>query len=126
MNKKWKVIYYKTKDGESIVEEFINSRDVKNRLKLSSTIDYLEEVGINLHRSLGDYLKDGIHELRVKLSGDETRTLYFFCFETYIVLTHTFIKRTDKVPEKEINKAKEYRKDFFSRYNINNIKDLLI
>lgn len=126
MESKWNVIYYKTSKGESPVEEFINIRSENNRLKIFSIIDYLEEVGINLPRPYADYLGDGIYELRVKLSGDETRTLYFFCFENYIILTHTFIKTSERVPEKEINRALKYKQDFLSRYNQKNIKELLI
>lgn len=126
MKKEWKVLYYKSKSGECPVEDFINSRSVNNQLKIAPIIDYLEEMGVNLPRPYSDYLRDGIYELRVKLSGDETRTLYFFCFETYIILTHCFLKKTQKVPESEINKALDCKKDFLNRYNQNNIKELLI
>jgi phage-related protein len=126
MKKKWKVLYYKTKIGESFVEEFINSRSINNQLKISSILDYLEENGVILPRPYSDYLRDGIYELRIKLSGEETRTLYFFCFENYIVLTHTFVKTSEKVPESEIDKAIKYRDDFKNRYNKKNIKELLI
>ena len=117
MKKKWKVIYYKTKDGKVPVKEFINSKKQSNRLKLFAIIDYLQEMGVNLPRPYSDYLSDGIYELRVKLSGNEIRTLYFFCYENYIVLTHSFHKKTDKVPENEINKAIEYKIDFLNRFN---------
>lgn len=126
MKKTWKVIYYKTKNGESPVEEFINSRSLSNQLKIAPIIEYLEEKGVNLPRPYADYLRDGIYGLRVKLSGDETRTLYFFCFETYIVLTHSFIKSTQKVPDSEINKALKIKEDFLNRYNKTNIEELLI
>lgn len=126
MKKTWKVIYYKTKTGLSPVEEFIDSRSLNNQLKIAPIIEYLEEKGVNLPRPYADYLRDGIYELRVKLSGEETRTLYFFCFETYIVLTHCFIKTTKKVPESEVNKAIKYRNDFLNRYNKTNIEELLI
>ena len=78
--KKWKVIYYNNENGDSLVEQFINNRSVNNQLKLVSIINYLEEKGVNLPRPYADYLRDGIYELRVKLSGDETRILYFFCY----------------------------------------------
>ncbi len=126
MNKKWKVLYYTSKDGKIPVGEFINSRSVNNQMKIASIIDYLEEKGVNLPRPYSDYLRDGIYELRIKLSGDETRTLYFFCFETYIVLTHCFIKKSDKVPDIEINKAIAYKVDFLKRYDHTKIEDLLI
>ncbi|MFQ5640927.1 MAG: type II toxin-antitoxin system RelE/ParE family toxin [bacterium] len=62
-------------------------------------------------------MEEGIHELRVKLSGEQTRILYFFCFRNLIVLTHAFIKSTDKVPKAEIIKAKKYRDDFLKRFS---------
>lgn len=125
MKKTWKVIYYKTKSGECPVKELIHNRSVDNQQKITTIIDYLQEIGVNLPRPYADYLRDGIYELRVKLSGDETRTLYFFCFDLYIVLTHTFIKTTQKVPESEINKALKIKEDFLKRYTITNIKEAL-
>jgi phage-related protein len=125
MNKKWKVIYYKSKDGSIPVKKFINSRNEGNKLKFATLIDYLQEVGINLPRPYADYIVNEIYELRVKLSGDETRTLYFFCYENFIVLTNIFQKTTDKIPKKEINIAIKYKEDFLKRYNNNNILEAL-
>jgi phage-related protein len=126
MKNKWKVLYYSDRSGKSQVEDFINSRNLNNQVKITAIIDYLEEMGVNLPRPYADYLRDGIYELRVKLSGDETRTLYFFCFESYIVLTHTFLKNTQKVPDNEIKKALKIKVDFLSRFNKVNIEDLII
>lgn len=39
----------------------------------------------------------------------------FFYYEGKIVLTNGFVKRTQKTPSKEINLAKERRKDFKER-----------
>ena len=110
------VIYYETKDGKCPVQEFIDSRNQENQIKILNVIDYLEEHGPNLPRPYADTLEDGIHELRIKLSGEQGRTLYFFCYKRYIVLTHSFIKHEDAVPPKEIKKAVAIRKDFLSRY----------
>jgi phage-related protein len=125
MKKKCKVLYYSSANGECPVKEFINSRNINNQQKITAMIDYLQEIGVNLPRPYADYLRDGFYELRVKLSGDETRTIYFFCFETYIVLTHSFIKTTQKVPDSEFNKALKYKEDFLNRYNKTNIDEVL-
>ena len=74
----------------------------------------LEEQGAQLPRPYADILSDGIHELRVKLSGDQVRILYFFCYQEYIVLTNWFTKNTDKIPIREIEKAKKIRNDFLA------------
>ena len=117
MKNAWCVIYYETLDGKCPVREFIDSRNKENQAKILSVIDYLEERGPNLPRPYADLLVDGIHELRTKLSGDECRTLYFFCFKRYIILTHAFIKHENVVPTKEIKKAIMLRTDFLNRYS---------
>ena len=113
----WRVIYYETKDGKCPVQEFIDSRSKKNQAKILSLISVLEEKGPNLPRPYADILTDGIHELRTKLSGEEGRTLYFFCHKKFIILTHTFLKHEDKVRSEEIERAGKIRKDFLSRFN---------
>ena len=45
------------------------------------------------------------------------RILYFFCYKDYIILTHPFIKRTDKVLRQQIEKAKKCREDFLKRFD---------
>ena len=62
-------------------------------------------------RPYADILEEGIHELRIKLTGTQTRILYFFCYQNIIVLTNVFEKHTDKVPKAEIKLAKESRVD---------------
>ena len=126
MKKEWKVIFYKDDKGECPVEEFLNTLSEKDERKVKFFVEFLEEEGINLRRPQSDYLRDGIHELRIKLSRGGTRTLYFFCFENYIILTHTFYKRTDEVPVNEINRALKCKQDILTRYNKDTIEDLQI
>ena len=119
---KWTIVYYESKDGKCPIEDFINSRSLKNRAKVLSLFEILEEKGPNLPRPYADLLKDGIHELRIKLSGDQIRVLYFFCYKDFIILTHAFNKKTNKVPEKEIKKAIKYRNDFLGRISESQLK----
>jgi len=114
MKNKWTVLYY---ENSCPVQEFIDSRSIANQAKLLSMISYLELHGPDVPRPCADILQDGIHELRTKLSGEQIRTLYFFCYKEYIVLTHSFIKRTEVVPVKEIKRAQSSREDFLKRYN---------
>ena len=117
MSKKWDIIYYETADGQCLIEEFINTRSINNRAKIFNWLAQLETHGPNLPRPYADLLADGIHELRIKLSGDQIRVIYFFCYRDFIILTHAFRKSTDKVPESEIRKASQCRADFMKRYN---------
>jgi phage-related protein len=113
----WHVLYYEKKDGTSPVYDFIESLTQREKAKILNWIELLEQQGPQLPRPYADLLEDGIHELRSKLSGNQIRVLYFFCFREFIVLTHSFIKNTDKIPVTEIAKAKQYRADFLARNN---------
>lgn len=120
--RKWNVLYYESSEGKCPTMDFIDSRNKRNQAKLLSFISLLQEYGPNLPRPYADLLKDGIHELRVKLSGGQVRFLYFFCYRDIIVLTHVFKKTTDKVPETEIRKAKKYRENFLKRFTREELK----
>ena len=47
--------------------------------------------------------------------SDITRVLYFFVAGGEIVLTHGFVKKTQKTPAREIERAKRIREDWRSR-----------
>ena len=57
----------------------------------------------------------GIFELRAKVGTDISRVLYFFYYEGRIVLTHGFIKKTQRTTAGEIEKAKKYRRDYYRK-----------
>ena len=124
MDAAWKIVYYETAEGKCPVEEFINSRSERNQAKILAFLTLLEERGPNLPRPYADVLEDGIHELRIKLSGNQVRILYFFCYREYIVLTHPFTKTTKRVPRSEIKSAKLYREDFLRRFSHQGIQKL--
>ena len=121
MDRKWKIIFYKNAEGKCYVDEFLKTLSEEDVDKMEAQIEVLSKEGINSRKPQTAYLRDDIGELRIMLSRGGTRTLYFFCYRDYIVLTHTFYKRTDKVPDKEIEKALKYKQDFLNRYDKENI-----
>jgi phage-related protein len=76
----------------------------------------LEEQGHQLKRPYADFLRDKIYELRFKISNKQVRILYFFTHDKKIILTNAFIKKTDKVPENEIERAIHCRRDYFVKH----------
>jgi phage-related protein len=99
--------------------EFLDKLDEKSR----------DKVIYNIHKAL--VVQD--KELFKKLSGEiwEFRTLYnknyfrLFTFwdksekiDTVVISTHGIIKKTDKVPKSEIEKAERIRKVYFERKSI--------
>jgi phage-related protein len=58
---------------------------------------------------------EGIWECRVQFSSNIYRIFCFFGDGTSVVLTHGFIKKSQKTPRSEIEKAEAYRRDFLER-----------
>lgn len=113
--KQFEVILYEKENGESPVEEFMSSLDVKMRAKLIGLLEILEEKGNQLREPYSKHLEDGIFEIRCKIGNNISRVLYFFYYEGNIILTNGFIKKTQKTPRKEIELAKKYRADYKER-----------
>lgn len=118
----YRVLYYEDINQKSQIFNYIEKLKDNEQIKVLNWIKKLQEEGPNLPRPYADYLRDDIYELRVKLTGDQIRILYFFCFKDYIVLTHSFRKNTQKVPPKEIKKALICRNDFLERYTLDDLK----
>lgn len=111
----FKAEFYQTKDGTKPAKAFMLSQDEKMKAKLFGLVDVLEQYGNALREPYSKPLGDGIFELRAKAGTNISRVLYFFYYEGRIILTHGFVKKTQKTPPGEIKKAKEYRKDFLER-----------
>jgi hypothetical protein len=123
MSSEWKVTYYSKQDGSVPVQEYIDNLSLREQAKTLAFIGLLEEKGPNLPRPYADLLEDGIHELRIKLTGTQVRILYFFCYKNIIVLTNVFDKHSDKVPKNQIKLAKENRLAYLDRFSEKNFKE---
>ena len=112
---KFTVEFYEKENGEIPVINFIDSLEPKMGAKVLSLIEILEEKGNQLRLPYSECLEDGIFELRCKFGSDITRTLYFFYEGANIILTNSFVKKTQKTPAQEIKLAKLRRDDYLSR-----------
>ena len=79
----------------------------------------LKRLGINLCAPYsapikGDKYK-GLFELRTKFSSDITRIFYFLFEKNTFVLLHGFVKKTNKPPDRELDRALSYKLDYESR-----------
>ncbi|MCL1903477.1 MAG: type II toxin-antitoxin system RelE/ParE family toxin [Oscillospiraceae bacterium] len=111
----FEVEYYDKPDGTYPAEEFILAQDVKMRAKLFKLLELLELKGNELREPYSKFLDDGIFEIRAIQGTNITRVLYFFVVGRKIILTHGFVKKTQKTPQSEIETAKKYRSEFINR-----------
>lgn len=110
------VIFYTTIDGKCPVREFLDSLSGKVAQKLLWTLKLLEDLeflpSVYFKKLAGT---DWIWECRVQYSSNIYRIFCFFGAHSVVILTHGFIKKTQKTPKQEIERAEKYRKDFLSR-----------
>ncbi len=111
----FEIIFYEKADGTEPAKDFILSLDTKMRAKMFRTVELLQKNGNGLREPESKPIEDGIMELRAKVGSDISRVLYFFVVGHKVVLTNGFIKKTQKTPRSEIERAKQYRADYLSR-----------
>ena len=112
---KFEVEFYEKENGEQPARDFILGLDSKMRAKIASTISVLQDNGYELREPYSKHLSEGIFELRAKFGTDISRVLYFFYIDKHIILTNGFVKKTQKTPKTEIERAKKYRADYLQR-----------
>lgn len=113
-NPEYEVIFYKKTNEECPTDEILDTLPAKVRAKLQKWVEQLEIQGPRLPRPYADIVRDKIRELRLKFGGANYRFLYFFAGKM-IVMTHGFVKKTDRIPEEEIERAIRLMNDFQER-----------
>ena len=74
-------------------------------------IELLAKNGSTLSEDIMKHIEDEIWELR----PGKNRVLYFFYKNNKYILLHHFVKKTQKTPKREIEKAKREMKDYIER-----------
>ena len=110
----YEVEFYKDRKERCFTTEFLNELQTKVRAKVVKWIEKLEKEGPNLPRPYADIIRGKIRELRVSFGSSEYRFLYFF-FDKRIIITLGFLKKTDRIPEGEIERAERIMQDFLQR-----------
>jgi len=102
---------YETSRGDNPVYDFIENLDIKSGSKIIKWINRLKEYGVQ------QLIKDGkcekfkgrkdvrnIYELKIDYNGIFYRT-FFTIIENNYWLLHSFEKKTNKTPQKELSIA---------------------
>ncbi|NCX50812.1 MAG: type II toxin-antitoxin system RelE/ParE family toxin [Burkholderiaceae bacterium] len=101
------IVYY----SQEVQEEIMNL-PVTLQARFIGLTDRMMEHGPNLGLPHTDAFGGGLFELRLK--GAEGIARVFFCLivKQQIVMLHSFIKKTQKTPDKELKLAKQRMKEF--------------
>ncbi|MBI2552722.1 type II toxin-antitoxin system RelE/ParE family toxin [Candidatus Uhrbacteria bacterium] len=87
------------------VKEFIKTLEIPTSAKVFRTLELLERFGHALGMPHSKHIGGGLLELRVK-GTQEVRLIYAF-HKGVVVLLHGFIKKSQKIPHKEIVAARQ-------------------
>lgn len=89
------------------------------RAKAFSDIELLKNLGNELRepyvKSLQGKNNRGLFELRVKFASDIVRIFYFTYYNNTYVLLNGFLKKSMKIPNREIERARRYMQDYKRR-----------
>lgn len=111
----WSVVYYTTEQGDSPVEQFLDSLDLKTQARFDWAIEQLRTRNVMAGEPLVRHLEGKLWELRRESQTNIFRLLYFFFTGRRIVFVHGFQKKTQKTPWSEIDTAQKRMQEFISR-----------
>lgn len=113
-----RIYFYKDRNGKEPVKEYIIRLESKNdkdsRIKLNKIRDYmkaLSKYGTQIGEPYVKHLGGGIWELRPL----RDRILFVGYIDGSFVLLHSFMKKTQKTPARELEQAKQELADLMER-----------
>jgi phage-related protein len=110
------IFFYKTESGKCPVEDFLNSLTSKQAQKVAWVLNLIEEqenVPSKFFKKMVG--TNDLWEVRVNFKSDIFRILCFCDGFKIIVLTHGFVKKTQKTPKQAIKTAEKRMKDYLRR-----------
>ena len=114
------IAFYHDRSGRSEILEYLDALQVKaetsksdriNRAKILTYISALAAYGTRLGQPTVKHIEGGIWELRPL----RNRIFFFYWKDNTFVLLHHFVKKTQKTPDRELERARLKLKDFIER-----------
>ena len=105
------ITFYKTANGKCPIEEFLDSLPDKDAQKVTWVLSLIED----LEKVPASYFKKLVGTEIWECRAGRYRVLCFIEGKSVIVLTHGFMKKSQKTPKAEIERAETYRKDLLNR-----------
>jgi len=100
-----------TVKGKCLAQEFIEDLEEPDEKKLVALLRRTADNGLPRNKEKFKHLKDKICEFK----SYQVRILCFLDENKLIILTHGFIKKQDKTPRSEIERAQKLMEDYQQR-----------
>jgi phage-related protein len=110
------VMFYTTADGKCPIKDFLDSLSARAAQRVTWVLRLLEELDV----VPSSYFKklvgtEEIWECRIQYGSNAYRVFCFLAEDSVVVLTHGLLKKSQKTPKQEIERAEAYRRDFLQR-----------
>jgi len=102
--------FYASSSGKMPVREWLLSLTKDDRIEIGgdiANVEYHWPVGPPRCRPLGN----GIFEIRSRISDNRASRVLFFIDSDQLYLLHGFIKKTTKIPKRDLELAKSRKKE---------------
>ena len=107
--------FYRTKSGAVPTESFLDTLSDKVVQKVIAVIELVETVPVVPAKYFRKLVGTELFEFRIRWERNIYRLLCFFDRNNTVVITHGFMKKTQRTPRREIDRAERYRRDYFAR-----------
>lgn len=98
----YKILYY----NDTVAEEIINL-PMPLGVRYVALTERMKNAGSNLGMPHTKAVDKGLFELRLKADKQIARVFYCTMVGKRIVILHSFVKKTQKIPQKELQIAKQ-------------------
>ncbi|MDR3161180.1 MAG: type II toxin-antitoxin system RelE/ParE family toxin [Spirochaetaceae bacterium] len=106
-----------TRPSNQPVRDFLcNERSEQDRKEIGSDIAAVQK-GFPMGQPLVEKLRDNLWEIRSHIPDGICRT-FFTVHKDTIILLHSFVKKTQKTPKKEMETATKRLQDFLKQNNV--------
>lgn len=102
--------FYKTSSGKMPVREWLLSLSKDDRIEIGgdiANVEYHWPVGPPTCKPIGD----GMFEVRSRISNGRIARVLFFTKSDQMYLLHGFIKKTTKIPKRDLDLARNRKKE---------------
>ncbi len=101
----WNIDFYKG------VEDNILDMPPKIQARMLKLLELMEKHGANLGPPHTESMGDGLFEIRAKAKEGIGRSLFCYLDGPNIHILHTFVKKSQKTPKKDLDLAKDRMKE---------------
>ncbi|MEP7730083.1 type II toxin-antitoxin system RelE/ParE family toxin [Marinomonas primoryensis] len=101
----WKIHFY------DAVEDSILTMPPKIQARMIKLLELMEKHGAHLGPPHTEAMGDGLFEIRAKAQEGIGRSLFCYLKGQQIFVLHTFVKKSQKTPKKELELAKSRQRE---------------